>query len=148
MNFGRRGRFRGGSSSQKVLPLPTMLSTPRVPSSAAMIPLESASPMPVPSISVHSAPSRSNGTNSRSIFPAGMPMPVSSTLTRQLFGGPRRACADDHVSLRPVVLHRVREQVQHHLLQALAIREDIRALGMRARIEDQLDVEALRRAGG
>ena len=70
------------SSTENVLPVPGSLRTSIVPLIAATSDFDSARPSPVPSTPVASAPSRSNGTNSRSSFSAAMPGPVSVTEIR------------------------------------------------------------------
>ena len=76
---------------------------------------------PVPSTSLLSAPSRSNGLEEPSRAAAAViPRPVSATAisTRPSTGA---RVSDAHLAARPVVLDRVREQVDEHLLQPLLI---------------------------
>ena len=72
---------RNGSVTRNVLPAPTVLSTAMLPSSSEMIPLQIASPSPVPSPVGFVV---KNGSKIRSRFAFGMPLPVSeiSTATR------------------------------------------------------------------
>ena len=66
---------------KKVLPVPGVLSTPKVPPMASTRPLERARPRPVPSTCVASAPRRSKGTNSRFSMSGEIPAPWSVTCT-------------------------------------------------------------------
>ena len=72
-----------GNSNQKVLPCPTVLSTPIFPPISSTRRLDKARPRPVPSTSLVSAPSRSKGLKSCSSLSGGMPGPVSITEMRR-----------------------------------------------------------------
>lgn len=66
-----------GNSTQKVEPVPTSLRTPIEPAWASTSVRVSERPTPVPS-----APRRSNGVKTSSSRSAGMPCPVSVTVSR------------------------------------------------------------------
>src|SRR5579884_1079399 len=75
-----------GNSMLKRLPSPRVLATVKLPPISSTRLLLSVSPRPEPSTPLCSAPSRSNGTNSRGSLSAGMPGPVSLTVSRSRAG--------------------------------------------------------------
>jgi hypothetical protein len=82
------------SSTANVLPRASSLRTCRVPPIASTSDFDSANPNPVPSIALPSAPSRSNGVNSRASLSAAIPGPVSLTSIRS-----RLACGAAHTTV-------------------------------------------------
>jgi len=96
--------------------------------------------MPVPSSSVSSAPSRSNGVNSSPSRSAAMPCPVSETLiwTRASDGRWHR---DGDRAAGPVVLDRV-GHVEQDLLGPLPVSEDV-AVALLGPVHDELDAALL-----
>ena len=118
---------RAAAPPRTCCPFPPRSRTCIVPCIASTRCFESASPSPVPSTPVASAPSRSNGVKSRSSLSAAIPAPGVGDVNAQAVPG-RALTGDGHRSAGPVVLHGVRQQVQEHLLQALAIGQDVQVL--------------------
>ena len=117
-----------GSSTEKRAPDADRALDATVPPIASTRRCESASPRPVPSTPPASAPRRSNGTKRRASLSAGDPRPGVGHGEPDAVG--RRAIARDAVTAPPatVVLDRVREEVQEHLLEPLPVGEDVQII--------------------
>ncbi len=106
----------------KVDPAPRRLEAESVPPIAVVSASESASPSPVPSMPVRSAPSRSNGRKSRSSCSGSMPGPSSATSMCS-----RSSALGDHADAQGAalasVLHGVADEVQQNLPEPAPIQQ-------------------------
>ena len=117
-------RRRPGSRSRTCCPTPTSLSSHIRPPSSSTIRRDSVRPRPVPSSLEAPRPPCWKDSKIRSRSSRGTPMPVSVTVIASSVPSRRRA-TDDRAAVGGE-LHRVGEQVEHHLLEPQLVGVDRR----------------------
>ena len=135
-----------GSENENVLPLPSSLSTQTRPPWCSTISRQIGRPSPVPfGLSVSVSPTCLKRSKTLGWSAGAMPMPVSTTLTTS--SPPRRdGAAGDRAGVGE--LHRVGDQVDDDLDQAIAIAGDRRQVGRDVLDEPQALLLEQRGRGG